>query len=119
MTGLSALAFSWWSFAVLRFMVGVAVGSEWATGSSMMAELWPDRARGKGGGTHAVRPWHRLLYRLSGPALHRLFRRSNQKISRSQWLPTPRRPQSGRSVTSPTRLPLARMARTIMRLRPI
>lgn len=50
MTGLSAFAFSWWSFAILRFLVGVAVGSEWATGSSMMAELWPDRARGKGAG---------------------------------------------------------------------
>lgn len=50
MTGLSAFAFNWWSFAILRFMVGIAVGSEWATGSSMMAELWPDRARGKGAG---------------------------------------------------------------------
>lgn len=50
MTGLSAFAFSWWSFALLRFLVGIAVGSEWATGSSMMAELWPDRARGKGAG---------------------------------------------------------------------
>ncbi len=50
MTGVSALAFSWWSFAILRFLVGVAVGSEWATGSSMMAEIWPDRARGKGAG---------------------------------------------------------------------
>jgi MFS family permease len=50
MTGLSAVAFNWWSFAILRFMVGIAVGSEWATGSSMMAELWPDRARGKGAG---------------------------------------------------------------------
>jgi MFS family permease len=50
MTGLSAVAWSFWSFAILRFLVGVAVGSEWATGSSMMAELWPDRARGKGAG---------------------------------------------------------------------
>jgi MFS family permease len=50
MTGLSAVAFSWWSFAVLRLLVGVAVGSEWATGSAMIAELWPDRARGKGAG---------------------------------------------------------------------
>ncbi len=49
-TGLSALSFNWWSFAILRFLVGIAVGSEWATGSSMMAELWPDRARGKGAG---------------------------------------------------------------------
>ena len=50
MTGLSAFAFSWLSFAILRFLVGVAVGSEWATGSSMMAEIWPERARGKGAG---------------------------------------------------------------------
>jgi MFS family permease len=33
-----------------RFLVGIAVGSEWATGSSMIAELWPDNARGKGAG---------------------------------------------------------------------
>jgi MFS family permease len=50
MTGLSAFSFNWWSFAILRFLVGIAVGSEWATGSSMMAELWPDRARAKGAG---------------------------------------------------------------------
>jgi len=50
MTGLSAFSFDWISFAILRFMVGIAVGSEWATGSSMMAELWPDNARGKGAG---------------------------------------------------------------------
>jgi len=49
-TGLSAFSFNWPSFAILRFLVGVAVGSEWATGSSMVAELWPDRARGKGAG---------------------------------------------------------------------
>lgn len=50
MTGLSAFSFDWISFAILRFLVGIAVGSEWATGSSMMAELWPDNARGKGAG---------------------------------------------------------------------
>ncbi len=48
MTGLTAFAFDWVSFAVLRFLVGMAIGSEWATGSSMMAELWPNHARGKG-----------------------------------------------------------------------
>ena len=37
MTGLSAFAWNWWSFAILRFIVGIAIGSEWATGSSMMA----------------------------------------------------------------------------------
>jgi MFS family permease len=49
-TGLSALAWDWVSFAALRFLVGVAIGSEWATGASIVSELWPDHARGKGGG---------------------------------------------------------------------
>ncbi|HML14317.1 MAG TPA: MFS transporter [Xanthobacteraceae bacterium] len=50
MTGLTAISFDWVSFALLRFLVGIAIGSEWATGSSMMAELWPDHARGRGAG---------------------------------------------------------------------
>jgi MFS family permease len=50
LTGLTALSFSWISFALLRFFVGIAIGSEWATGSSMMAELWPKEARGRGAG---------------------------------------------------------------------
>src|SRR6202043_2731621 len=50
MTGLSAFAWDWMSFAVLRFLVGVAIGSEWVTGASIMSEMWPDRARGRGVG---------------------------------------------------------------------
>ena len=50
MTGLSAFAWDWMSFAALRFLVGVAIGSEWATGASITAEVWPDHARGKGAG---------------------------------------------------------------------
>src|SRR3977135_1585413 len=50
MTGLSAFAWDWTSFAVLRFLVGVAIGSEWVTGASIMSEMWPDRARGRGVG---------------------------------------------------------------------
>src|SRR6185437_12849516 len=49
-TGLSALSWNWESFAILRFVVGVAIGSEWATGASMTAEVWPDNARGRGAG---------------------------------------------------------------------
>ena len=49
-TGLSAFAWDWVSFALLRFIVGIAIGSEWATGASMTAEVWPDRARGRGAG---------------------------------------------------------------------
>ena len=50
MTGLSAFAWDWWSFAILRFLVGVCIGSEWVTGTSIVAELWPDKNRGKGVG---------------------------------------------------------------------
>src|SRR5580700_5094677 len=50
LTGLSAFAWDWVSFAVLRFLVGLAIGSEWVTGASIVAELWPDRARGRGVG---------------------------------------------------------------------
>ena len=49
-TGLSAFAWDWVSFAVLRFLVGIAIGSEWVTGASIVSELWPDRARGRGVG---------------------------------------------------------------------
>jgi MFS family permease len=49
-TGLSGLAWDWVSFALLRFLVGVAIGSEWSTGASMTAEVWPDHARGRGAG---------------------------------------------------------------------
>jgi MFS family permease len=50
MTGLSALAWDWASFAVMRFLVGLAIGSEWVTGTAMTAEFWPDEARGRGAG---------------------------------------------------------------------
>ena len=50
MTGLSAFAWNWESFAILRLLVGIAIGSEWVTGASIVAEMWPDHARGKGAG---------------------------------------------------------------------
>ena len=49
-TGLTAFAWSWASFIALRFIVGVALGSEWGTGASLMAEMWPREHRGKGAG---------------------------------------------------------------------
>jgi MFS family permease len=45
-TGLSAFAWDWMSFAVLRFLVGVAIGSEWVTGASIVSELWPTARSG-------------------------------------------------------------------------
>ena len=50
MTGLSALAWDWMSFAALRLLVGVAIGSKWSTGASMTAEVWPNHAWWKGAG---------------------------------------------------------------------
>ena len=50
LTGLSAFAWDWTSFALLRLLVGIAIGSEWSTGASITAELWPDQARGRGAG---------------------------------------------------------------------
>ena len=50
LTGLSATAQDWTTFAILSFIVGIAIGSEWATGTAMVAELWPDKHRGKGAG---------------------------------------------------------------------
>jgi len=49
-TGLSAFAWDWVSFALLRLLVGIAIGSEWSTGASITAEVWPDHARGRGAG---------------------------------------------------------------------
>src|SRR5262249_56585949 len=43
-TGLTAISFDWISFAILRFLVGIAIGSGWATGSSMLAQLRPHHA---------------------------------------------------------------------------
>ena len=49
-TGLTAFAWSWTSFIALRFVVGLAIGSEWGTGAAMVAEMWPPQHRGKGAG---------------------------------------------------------------------
>jgi MFS family permease len=34
----------------MRFLVGLAIGSEWVTGTSLTAELWPDHAHARGAG---------------------------------------------------------------------
>ncbi|MCL6593094.1 MAG: MFS transporter [Alicyclobacillus sp.] len=49
-TGISAVAWSWSSFIVLRFIVGVCIGSEWGTGTSMVAEVFPMQTRAKAAG---------------------------------------------------------------------
>jgi MFS family permease len=54
LTGLSALAWDWTSLAAMRFLVGLAIGSEWVTGTSIVAEFFPDGARGRGVGYFQV-----------------------------------------------------------------
>jgi MFS family permease len=49
-TGLTAFAGSFTQLALLRFITGLAIGSEWSTGIALVAETWPDRARPKGCG---------------------------------------------------------------------
>ncbi len=49
-TALSAAAWNWQSFAILRFLVGIGIGSEWVTGASIVSEIWPD---------HQYREWGR------------------------------------------------------------
>ncbi|GJE13545.1 MULTISPECIES: MFS transporter [Methylobacterium] len=49
-TGLTAFAGSFTQLAVLRFITGLAIGSEWSTGIALVAETWPNRARPKGCG---------------------------------------------------------------------
>ncbi len=49
-SGITALSSTFWMLTGLRFLTGLAMGSEWSTGVSMLAETWPDRARPKGAG---------------------------------------------------------------------
>ncbi|HLI61936.1 MAG TPA: MFS transporter [Terriglobales bacterium] len=49
-TGVTAFSTTFLILVVLRFITGLAMGSEWSTGVAMVAETWPDRARTKGAG---------------------------------------------------------------------
>ncbi|WP_037062880.1 MFS transporter [Pseudonocardia acaciae] len=48
--GLTALSFNLESLLVLRFLTGLSLGSEWGTGTALIAETWPTRARAKAAG---------------------------------------------------------------------
>ncbi len=49
-TGLTAFSTSVWMLITFRFMTGLALGSEWQTGTALLSETWPDEARAKGAG---------------------------------------------------------------------
>lgn len=49
-TGLTGFSQSWIQLAAFRFLTGLGLGGEWATGATLIAESWPSRARAKGQG---------------------------------------------------------------------
>jgi MFS family permease len=49
-TGTSALSPTWQVLAVTRFLTGIGIGAEWAVGTSLLQEVWPERLRTKGAG---------------------------------------------------------------------
>ena len=44
-TALSGLAAAWWQLAVFRFLMAAGVGAEWAIGTALINETWPQRSR--------------------------------------------------------------------------
>lgn len=49
-TCVSAFSQEWWHLAALRFLVAMGVGGEWAVASTLVAEVFPKRARAHVGG---------------------------------------------------------------------
>lgn len=49
-SGLTAFAPTFWVLCGLRFVTGLAMGSEWSTGIALLSETWPEQARAKGAG---------------------------------------------------------------------
>lgn len=47
LTALTAFSHSWTMLIALRFFTGMFLGTEWSTGTALVAETWPDRARAK------------------------------------------------------------------------
>lgn len=46
-TCVSAFAQRWWELAILRFLVAMGVGGEWAVASALVAEVFPKQARAR------------------------------------------------------------------------
>jgi MFS family permease len=44
-TGLTFFVETWWQLMILRFLVGLGVGGEWAVAAAAVAEVFPTRAR--------------------------------------------------------------------------
>jgi MFS family permease len=44
-TAMSGLAANWWQLAIFRFLMAAGVGAEWAIGTALINETWPQRSR--------------------------------------------------------------------------
>jgi MFS family permease len=49
-SGITAFSQTFWTLCALRFLTGLAMGSEWSTGIALLSETWPEQARAKGAG---------------------------------------------------------------------
>ncbi|MGA9917936.1 MFS transporter [Paraburkholderia sp.] len=49
-SGLTAFSNTFAVLCLLRFLTGLAMGSEWSTGVALVSETWPEHARAKGAG---------------------------------------------------------------------
>jgi MFS family permease len=43
----NSVGWDWWAFALLRLLTGVALGSEWSAGTTLVSETWPDGLRSR------------------------------------------------------------------------
>jgi MFS family permease len=44
-TAMSGFANTWWELAIFRFLMAAGVGAEWAVGTALINETWPQRSR--------------------------------------------------------------------------
>ena len=69
-SGLTYFATSLWHVAILRFLVALGVGGEWAVAASLVAEVFPAKARARAGGIfHATSVMGTWLAALAGLAV--------------------------------------------------
>jgi MFS family permease len=44
-TAMAGFAATWWQLAIFRFLMAAGVGAEWAIGTALINETWPQRSR--------------------------------------------------------------------------
>ena len=117
-SGLTYFAHSLWQVAALRFLVAMGVGGEWAVAASLVAEVFPAKARAHASGifhaTSVLGTWAATLCRYRGGGTP--LRVSNRNCSRAagrlgdgQRRASPRVEASGRKKRGANRPPMGSM----------